>query len=210
METVVRVILLLVGVLIMVGIFWDTLRGRRNRFTKQGRAGALSEPDTKEDPVFEDVVLIKRENPPAHKASKPEPQSDLFILYVMAKQVTGFSGKRFLEALEEVHLKYGDMQIFHRYENIDGTGQKMFSVASAIEPGTFELSNPDSCTTPGIILFFTANRVNHSITAFELMLRTAKLLATRLEGELKDESRRSFNAYTLEKYRERLRILKRA
>lgn len=204
METAIRVILLLVGMVILLGIFWDSLRGRKKTLHKR-RDVVLSESLSSEE-VFEDVVLVKKEEI-AIDETEGSP-SFIMSLYVMARQPGIFYGKRVLEALQEAHLQYGDMQIFHRYENIDGSGQEMFSLASAVEPGVFDLSKMDSYVTPGIILFFMANRANHSITAFELMLRTAKLLAMRLDGELKDEERKPLSLGTIEKYRARIRSLK--
>lgn len=140
-------------------------------------------------------------------AKKPmQPMNDIIILSIMARQPGTFFGRNLLEAFQEVHLFYGDRQIFHRYENQDGTGQKIFSIASAVEPGYFDLSKIDSYKTPGLTLFFALSRPNQSIAAFEQMLRTAKLLAMRLDGELQDDRRRSLTVQMIEQYRERVRI----
>ena len=99
----------------------------------------------------------------------------------------------------------GDMQIFHRHEDMDGSGEVVFSVVSSVEPGYFELSKIENLVTPSITLFFTVTQPNQSIAAFELMLRTAKQLAMRLNGEVRDEQRRPLSIHTIEKYRDRIR-----
>jgi cell division protein ZipA len=132
-----------------------------------------------------------------------EPQ--IFVINVMAKQPGSFLGKKLIDVFDEVHLFYGDMHIFHRYENADGSGKAMFSLASAVEPGIFKLENLESYVTPGLTLFFSSSTRNHTIAAFELMLRTAKILAAALDGEIKDQNRRPLTLEGIEKYRESVR-----
>ena len=131
--------------------------------------------------------------------------NDLIILHVMARQPGFFLGKKLFEAFQEAHLFYGEMNIFHRHENTDGVGRIMFSVASAVEPGSFEFSKAESFVTPGLTLFFQVDRPNQSIAAFELMLRTAKQLMMRLDGEIKDDQYKFLTLPIIERYREKVR-----
>lgn len=142
-----------------------------------------------------------------NSASPDQYNSQIMALTVMARQPGCFLGKRLLEAFQEVHLHFGDRKIFHRYENQDGTGRKIFSLTSMIEPGYFNLSKMDVFTTPGILLFFPLGEPNQSISAFEQMLRTAKLLCLRLDGELKDERRRPLSDQMIDQLRETTRSL---
>lgn len=266
METGLRVILLLVALIIVAGILWDTFRSRRKPSVSKKKASKksplslsdsnqdnkrfgfkrqdpslTSEPDQdkKQDndialgknlDMFSQDMWLANPKKSAHKISdeekiswdneqniKPESResslvaSDIqkpetfFILNVMAKQPGIFLGKKLIEVFDEVHLYYGEMQIFHRYENADGSGKHMFSLASAIEPGIFDFESLDSYITPGITLFFSPTTRNHSIAAFELMLRTAKILASNLDGELKDQNRRPLTLEGIEKYRQNVR-----
>lgn len=129
----------------------------------------------------------------------------IFILNVMAKQPGVLPGKKLIRVFDEVHLYYGEMQIFHRYENVDGSGKHMFSLASAVEPGFFEIATLESFVTPGLTLFFSPTTRNQSIAAFELMLRTARILASALDAEIKDQNRRPLTLEGIEKYRESVR-----
>lgn len=242
METSLRLVLLVLGLLIVAGIVWDATRNKkRSRKSAAKRSERISEENTlladeltkraaealEELPELEDlseltdfveprlqfdeeIIRIQPEKEPVNpmqstvkRASVP---TDIMIMHIMARQSGIFLGTRVLEAFNDVNLYFGDRQIFHRYENIDGTGNKVFSVASAVEPGFFDLSRIESFATPGITLFFAVTQPNQSIAAFELMLRTAKQLAMRLEGELKDEQRRTLTAQTIEQLRARVRL----
>jgi cell division protein ZipA len=255
METGLRIVLLLVAVIIIAGIVWDTFRSRRKPSIKKAKKVNLDRLSKKKTEHFEinaphsednenpqmdllidDVVLVKpktsqksSKNSVKDKShsqsilqssekwddfqedvrlvSKPEETQtpSFFILNVMAKQPGSFLGKKLIEVFDELHLYYGEMQIFHRYENNDGSGKPMFSLASAIEPGVFDLATLESYITPGLTLFFSPTTRNHSIAAFELMLRTAKMLASALDGEMRDQSRKPLTLEGIEKYRKDVR-----
>lgn len=129
------------------------------------------------------------------------------ILSVMARNPGVFSKRKLLEAFREANLYYGEMQIYHYHEHLDGTGDIVFSVTSAVEPGILNISDLDFYTTPGLTLFFLPSRPNLSIASFESMLRVAKLLAMRLDGELRDDERRILTLQRIDKYRDRVRML---
>lgn len=155
------------------------------------------EPNISSESALEPAV----EHKPVHYFN---PQT-IIALNVLARQPGMFSGKKLLEVFRDAHLFHGDMDIYHRYENTDGTGKIMFSVVSAVEPGIFDITKMDKFVTPGLTLFFSPIRPNQAIAAFELMLRTAKLIALRLDGELKDQNRRILTLQGIEKYREKIR-----
>jgi cell division protein ZipA len=143
------------------------------------------------------------------QAPQPKPQpkfEEIIVLNVLARHPGVFLGKKLLDVLTEMHFYYGDMQLFHRYDNVDGSGKPVFSLVSAVEPGIFDLSKMDTFVTPGVTLFFTATRPNQAIAAFELMLRTAKQLMMRMDGELRDEKRRPLTIQAIEDYRDRVRL----
>jgi len=183
METSLRLVLLLIGFVIIIGVIWDFKKNRKKGQKNATRLEPASFSETVADlPTKEEIIMI----------------------HVVAK-FGNFLGGELLDAFNEVHLYHGDMQIFYLYENTDGTGNIMFSVVSAVEPGYFEISKMKNFVTPGITLFFKLTRPNQSIAAFELMLRTAKKLAMLLNGQLIDENRQLLTMPVIERYRDRIR-----
>ena len=229
METGLRVLLLLIGMAIVAGIIWDFRRNaakKSNKIKSRDRERSVLESveefslEMPLDIPYEDsfiqpgpVVTKPVHKPFGNKLSKTvfvkEPVSpvveDILLIHIMARRPQLFSGAKLIEAFNEVHLFYNDSQIFERYENIDGTGNPIFSLVSAVEPGIFELSKIETFQTPGVTLFFRVTRPNQSVAAFELMLRTAKILASRLDAELKDEKHKLLTSETIERYRDRAR-----
>jgi len=199
METGLRFFLLLLGVVILVGIVWDFKKNRgQSKFSFKKKALMIKETpsmDFNEEALNEAVLLDEIDSS----------LSELIVLQVMAKNAEQWNGRQLIEAFNQSHLYYGDMQIFHRHENMDGTGSVIFSLASAIEPGYFEADSMEDYKTPGLTLFFNTTRPNQSVAAFELMLRIAKQLAQRLGGEVRDDKRKPLTITLIESYRERVR-----
>ena len=67
---------------------------------------------------------------------------EVIVINVLARNGAQFGGSDLLEAFLRNGLKFGDMNIFHRIQPASKVVQ--FSVASAVEPGTFDLSAMES------------------------------------------------------------------
>ncbi|XOV89593.1 MAG: cell division protein ZipA [Pseudomonadota bacterium] len=137
------------------------------------------------------------EDPPARLPADDAPEH-FVVLYVTA--VDGlFAGQRLLEALVELDMQFGEMDIFHR---LDDAGDPAFSLVNAVEPGTFDLSTMDSLETPAISLFMRTHERADPVATFDAMIEVAQHLALELCGEVKDQSRSVMTPQTIEHCRE--------
>ena len=132
--------------------------------------------------------------------------TEVLIVSVMARPGERFQGKDLLQALMEVNMKFGEMDIFHRYEEEDGEGEVYFSLANVVVPGTFNLAEMENFSTPGVSLFMQLplHPECESLRAFDIFAAVARALATRLSGDLKDENRSVMTSQTFEHYRQRI------
>ena len=105
-------------------------------------------------------------------------------------------------------LRFGDMSIFHRHEKPTGQGRILFSMAKAVEPGTFDLEAMTGEEIPGVSFFLSLPGVN-SIHAYDIMVDTAKRLATELQGEILDQQQQALTRQLIEHYRERVQEFER-
>ena len=74
-------------------------------------------------------------------------EHEILAINVLARGNSRFSGSELWAAFQRNGLTFGDMNIFHRLNPVTRTPQ--FSVANAVEPGTFDLSGMDSMKTLG-------------------------------------------------------------
>ena len=134
----------------------------------------------------------------------PEPE-EVLIINVMSRLPEKFEGETLLAALVQQKMKLGAMDIFHRHLDENGEGAILFSLANMVVPGTFNLSEMASFTTPGLSLFLSLPLDDgQSIKAYDMMVATARALASALNGELKDENRSVMTLQTIEHGRQRV------
>ncbi|WP_342220574.1 cell division protein ZipA C-terminal FtsZ-binding domain-containing protein [Rickettsiella endosymbiont of Miltochrista miniata] len=108
------------------------------------------------------------------------------ILQLMAPQQRPYRGYELIQTLTSAGFHYGKMNIFHFYADSLSKKELLFSLASAIEPGTFDLDNTGEIVCPGLCLFMSIHKVKSALTAFDLMWETAQILAQDLGGILCD------------------------
>ncbi len=129
-------------------------------------------------------------------------EREILAINVLARGNRRFRGADLCAAFQRNGLTFGDMNIFHRLNPVTRTPQ--YSVANAIEPGTFDLSDMDSIKTPGACLFLRLPGPSEPAAVFDDMLRVARDLGQSLDGELKDENFSVMTGQTEEHYRQRI------
>ncbi len=149
----------------------------------------------------------KRAEPdPVPEEETGEDFEDILVINVLRRDGGQMPGTDVLEVVTEHGLRYGDMNIFHRY----GAGQRIeFSMANAVKPGTFDLGAIDKLRTPGVSFFMRLPGPDQPLEAFDDMAKVARDMATRLHADLKDERHSVMTAQTLEHCRQRIREFRR-
>jgi cell division protein ZipA len=122
----------------------------------------------------------------------------------MARHGSMFSGADLLPVLRKQGLHLGEMSIFHRHAEMDGSGQVMFSMANMVKPGTFNLATMENFSTPGVSFFLQLPNKLGNLPSFEKMLAAASAVKVGLDGEFKDENRSVFTRQTVEHCRQRI------
>ena len=124
---------------------------------------------------------------------------------IMSSANGEFYGEDLVRAFKIAGFEYGDMGIFHLYDDAEDSASLVCSLANAIKPGTFELDTIRTFSTVGISLFLTLPTSGNNLRAFDKMITVAQQLCKELGGELKDDHRSDLTAQTIEHYRQRIR-----
>lgn len=182
------------------------------RPAEQSEQTVASPPPTVTSEVQEDTARRdqspKRSGQPLAGANRPEAR-EVVVINVLARNGEDFKGSVLKELFEACGLEYGDMDIYHRHEESDTTSPVQFSVASAVEPGTFRPQDMPTLSTPGISFFMSMPGPSNALQAFEFMLETAQCVVRNMGGELKDERRSVMTPQTIEHCRQRIREFER-
>ena len=135
------------------------------------------------------------------ESSAGDAPDDLLVIHLLAPRGEAFSGDKLIGALRAQELRFGDMDIVHRIHA--ATGETVFSVVRAVEPGSFDLTRIEDCAAPGVIVFLQLPNQGDAQEALEDMMHTAEAMGDDLGVELLDEHRNPFTAMSAEGYRSR-------
>ena len=204
-----RLILLLIGVIFVAGVY---LFSRPRKPVTRGlprTAPALHDSDL-HALAIETVAPVSAPATVAQTQKKVEPPATgrvgkqlILALHVAPRTSTGFSGAGVLAAMQGVGLQYGNHKVFHRSSRSQSP-RSMFSVASMMEPGTFDLQVLPRMLVPGLTLFMRLPGPENGVAAYADMLATARALARRLDGEVLDDTRSTLTRQTAHHIRERI------
>lgn len=152
---------------------------------------------------------------PAEKR-EPAPQParkeilDVIVMHLVANPDVRFPGRTLLQQLLEQGLRFGDMNIFHRHrQTASGNDELLFSVANALEPGTFDIDTMEEQTFRAITFFMKLPGPARPLESLERMLASARALAEALDAELRDEQHSVLTPQTIEHLRERVQDFER-
>lgn len=192
-----RWLLLLFGLLVIAGVYFYSRREKTPPETEPKPAGRL-------EPTLE-AERIERESSLTHSAEAADPDDvdsiadvetrsspeavpqKIVTLRLVARDGGAFRGDELVLSLRGIGMRHGKFGIFHRY---DGNNEEntVFSAASLVEPGSFDMTNIKEQELPGISLFLILPGPVEGAEAFDMMMAAARAVAQALDGELLDES----------------------
>ena len=138
--------------------------------------------------------------------TESDPVADVIVIWVLAKDGRAFDGENLLRVFKANGLSYAG-NVFRKLD--PNTRRQLFSVANGVEPGTFDLSDMATLSTPRVVFLLRLAALKDPAPAFEDMLDAAQDVAATLNGEIKDERKSDFSIQTIEHCRQRIRDFKR-
>ena len=129
---------------------------------------------------------------------------DIIVLNVLTDSER-IKGQELLEFLMENEMSYGEMEIFHK---LDNQGEVLFSLANAIEPGTFDLSDIDESEIQGVTLFLQIDGANQAERIFDEMLELARRISEKFSSQIFDGTRSALTQQTIGHIRQNIREMK--
>lgn len=113
------------------------------------------------------------------------------MFFLLAKDQQHFAGYELLQTILAAGLRFGEGDLFHRHQYVNGQGPVLFSLATATESGVFDLQNIGAFNARGLCLFMqTSGNANIDRERYEILCQTATQLSEELGAYLLDQNRR--------------------
>jgi len=191
-----RWLLLIFGLLVIAGVYFYSRREKAAPKTQSKPDGRvepkLGSDDTDEESPDDSGVIGPHAAGEDDIEDKPSRSTDrlpqkIVTLRLVARDGRAFRGDELVLSLRGIGMRHGKFGIFHRY---DGSSEDntVFSAASLVEPGSFDMTNIKEQELPGISLFLILPGPVEGAEAFDMMMTAARTVAQALNGELLDES----------------------
>ncbi|MGV8958843.1 MAG: cell division protein ZipA [Stenotrophomonas sp.] len=126
-------------------------------------------------------------------------------LYVAARAGEMLRGEDIVVAAEKTGLVFGHMNVFHRL--VEGHFERgpIFSMASIMKPGSFDMTHIREMETPAIAFFLTLPAPLTALDAWEKMLPTVQRMGELLDGVVLDDGRNALGRQRIAHIRDELR-----
>jgi len=180
-----RWLLLFFGVLVIAGVYLYSRRERdKPEIAERDAPRVAPTLGDEESPVEDDQGRNSEASAASSDSGTPQ---KIVTLRLIARDGGAFQGDELILSLRGIGLRHGKFGIFHRYDGND-EHRTVFSAASLVEPGSFDLANIKEQEIPGISLFLILPGPIDGVEAFDFMMEAARALANTLDAELLDES----------------------
>jgi cell division protein ZipA len=188
-----RWLLLVFGLIVIAGVYLYT-RYQRKKVEDSPQQDLFAErvepalSRTRKEPVLSDEPVDQpADGESSDDVPAPPVEQKIVTVRIIARENGSFAGDELVLSLRGIGLRHGKFGIFHRFEGND-ENRILFSAASLVEPGSFDLANIKDQDLPGISLFMVLPGPIEGAEAFDSMMSSARALAKSLDAELLDES----------------------
>lgn len=181
-----RWLLLLFGLLVIAGVYLYSRR-ERSRANKRKAGVERLEASVPGETMSATAGGDRADNVPDIGSARATGEQKIVTLRLVARDKGGFKGDELVLSLRGIGMRHGKFGIFHRYEGAH-EDDVVFSVASLVEPGIFDLANIKEQRIPGVSIFMVLPGPMDGAEAFDLMMSAARALSQSLKAELLDES----------------------
>jgi cell division protein ZipA len=154
------------------------------------------------DPGAPAPTLSLSDSPPPKRIERRK-----ILALRLAASPQRIEGAKLLEMLTADSLQHGRYDVFHRLHEDGATS--IFSVASMVEPGTFDLEKMPSMSYPGITLFAQLPGPVPGMHALNELVACARRLQQSLGGTLQDDRGVPLTVHRIERLRQEVREFER-
>ena len=155
---------------------------KKERFTEP--SGNFTQNSPVLDRHLEQQQAFDQDNDPLLNA-----QETVTVVITPKNQYSGLSGRAVLDIVRAYGLKYGVMNMYHRYEREDGTGKLWFSMLGVGYDGLVEGFDLNTLTDShfSVLSLFLSLPHPHALRGFDSMVSVAQMIAKDINADVHDD-----------------------
>jgi cell division protein ZipA len=170
----------------------------------------IEEPETEQESAAlesEETISTPSTGRQFRELDLSDPETRL-VVFVVAPKGGSLSGAHIQTVVERCGMEFGQMDLFHRFEDNSDHSPIQFTMSDVGEPGSFNIDTLANHETPAVTFFMSMTEPRDPSYAVDCMLATAETLAKALGGEMLDSDRSVMRPQTQEHYRELVKAYK--
>jgi cell division protein ZipA len=183
---------------------------RRGRVEPTLNVDSVTEELRVQDPEDETASMATSSAPTLSSSDTPPPQRRPSVRKILSLRLSlapqRVEGAKLQEVLHEELLALGKYDVFHR---LHSDGQSVFSIASMVEPGTFDAEKMGETQYPGVTLFAQLPGPVPGMHALNELVACARRLHQTLGGVLQDDRGVPLTVHRIERMRQEVRDFER-
>lgn len=182
----------------------DDLRSEFQGVSKQLREETISK--RIEDAKRLHQEEVRKDAKTSNALTSHDSKQMVIVFHVVAHEPDKFTGPMIEQMMTELELEYGDMGVYHY--NIQRLDKKhsVYCVVNMLKPGTFDLDDMESFTTPGLTFILQLPGPEDELKSFNIMSEHAQRLAAFLNGDLLDENHNPVSKQSITLYKEQVQL----
>lgn len=195
----VSIIIMLLGMAVLVALYFMS-RSSRKIIPKEdshihairdeeGRLATSVKEDIPSSNTPEEAVQEIQETV-VQKAVK---ETQLVLFIASLDEEVGINGNKLLNVMNNIGLKYGDMDLFHRLASTDKGEVSIYTIANGVAPWTLKPDDMRGSSTPGVSLILNLPSLIDDVNAIEDFVTVAMVLAKELNAVLKNQQQEKFS-----------------
>lgn len=200
-----KIYIFVILLIVVLTLFWYWRELQREKNTIKKNDGFK-----RREPMVEVVELekkpvddLRKERVVAVASNEPVLAQETIKLEIRAYPDQPYMGYELLQSLLAAGFRYGEMNVFNRYD--EENKRILFSLGVSSPTHSFELSTMGGFSCSGLIVSMPLEGGN-LLRVFNLMLDTATQLIEDLGGELLDEKQYPVNDEVVTQWQERIKI----
>jgi cell division protein ZipA len=162
--------------------------------------------DTRQVPEWEGESALINEHLAEHTRSEEDSilvqAEQIIAIHLLPKSGRALEGRTVLRLLRKYGLRFGEMDLFHRFEETTGEGTMMFSVLKYTQegPAGFDLDTMEQDSFEGLSFFLALPGIK-PLQGFDMMMSTAQRLGQECYAQLLDDQMNSLSEQLKGHYR---------